>query len=129
MYSKETSSVVQNYTMREMPFLEIGKENSMKYIDAEKLLVKIKGLQCEQGFEDGETERGYQLAIKNILDIIDSLQQEQTEVDLEKEFNNFLDNIEGVPQMWHSDEQIVWAKSIAKHFFEFGIRTRKEEVK
>ena len=101
----------------------------MKYIDAEKLLVKIKGLQCEQGFEDGETERGYQLAIKNILDIIDSLQQEQTEVDLEKEFNNFLDNIEGVPQMWHSDEQIVWAKSIAKHFFEFGIRTRKEEVK
>lgn len=120
---------MQNYTMREMPFLEIGKENSMKYIDAEKLLVKIKGLQCEQGFEDGETERGYQLAIKNILDIIDSLQQEQTEVDLEKEFNNFLDNIEGVPQMWHSDEQIVWAKSIAKHFFEFGIRTRKEEVK
>lgn len=48
----------------------------MKYIDADKLLVKIKSLQCEQGFEDGEAERGYQLAIKDILDIIDTLQQE-----------------------------------------------------
>ena len=48
-----------------------------KYIDAEKLKAEIKGLQCEQGFEDGMEERGYQFAIMDILDIIDSLQQEQ----------------------------------------------------
>lgn len=54
---------------------------------------------------------------------------EVKEVDLENEFNNFLDNIEGIPRMWHSNKQIEWAKSIAKHFFELGIRTRKEEVK
>lgn len=50
---------------------------AMKYIDVEKLKDEIKGLQCEQGFEDGETERGYQVAIKDILRVIDSLQQEQ----------------------------------------------------
>lgn len=47
-----------------------------KFIDAEKLKTEIKGLQCEQGFEDGMEERGYQFAIKDILPIIDSLQQE-----------------------------------------------------
>lgn len=56
----------------------------MKYIDAEKLLVKIKGLQCEQGFDTGEAERAYQIAIKDILDFITSLKQEQPEVDVEK---------------------------------------------
>ena len=49
----------------------------MKYIDAERLKAEIKRLQCEQGFEDGMEERGYQFAIKDILDIIDSLQQEE----------------------------------------------------
>ena len=49
----------------------------MKYIDTEKLIDEIKGLQCEQGFEDGMEERGYQIAIKDIFNIIDSLQQEQ----------------------------------------------------
>ena len=50
----------------------------MKYIDAEKLIAEIKRLQCEQGFEDGIEERGYQFAIKDILDIINSLQHEST---------------------------------------------------
>ena len=49
------------------------------------------------------------------------------EVDLEKEFESFLDNIEGVPRMWHSDEQIEWAKDIAKHFFELGLMAQKGE--
>lgn len=53
--------------------------------------------------------------------------QEQPEVDLEKEFNNFLDNVEGIPRMWHSDEQIELAKDIAKHFYELGRNARKEE--
>lgn len=54
---------------------------------------------------------------------------EQPEVDLEKEFNNFLDNIEGVPRMWHSDEQIEWGKDIAKHFLELGISISNEAQK
>ena len=36
--------------------------------------------------------------------------------DLEKEFNRFLDEIEGTPRMYHSEEQIEWGKDIARHF-------------
>lgn len=54
---------------------------------------------------------------------------EQPEVDLEKEFNNFLDSVEGVPRMWHSDEQIEWGKDIAKHFLELGISISNKEQK
>ena len=36
--------------------------------------------------------------------------------DLEVEFNRFLDEVEGVPRMWHSDEQTEWALNIARHF-------------
>lgn len=52
---------------------------------------------------------------------------EVKEVDLEKEFNNFLDNVEGMPRMFHSIEQIEWGKDIAKHFFELGLKAKKEE--
>lgn len=47
----------------------------------------------------------------------DSLQHEQPELDLDKEFNDFLDNVEGMPRMWHSDEQLEWGKDIARHFY------------
>lgn len=53
--------------------------------------------------------------------------EEQPEVDLEKEFDGFLNKKEGVPRMWHSDEQIEWAKDIARHFYELGLNARKEE--
>ena len=49
-----------------------------KYINAEKLKAEIKNLQCEQGFDTGEAESAYQFAIKDILSIIASLQQEWT---------------------------------------------------
>ena len=52
----------------------------MKYIDVDKLKANIKGLQCEQGFDTGEAERAYQFAIKDILAFIDTLRQEQPEV-------------------------------------------------
>ena len=35
---------------------------------------------------------------------------------MEEEFNRFLDEVEGVPRMWHSDEQMEWGKDIARHF-------------
>lgn len=54
---------------------------------------------------------------------------EQPEVDLEKEFNIFLDSVEGAPRMWHSDEQMEWGKDIAKHFLELGISISNEAQK
>lgn len=59
---------------------------------------------------------------KQLVEHLDTL--EVKEVDLESEFNSFLDNKEGHPRMWHSDEQIEWAKNIAKHFFELGLKAQ-----
>jgi len=55
------------------------------------------------------------------------LKQEQPEVDLEKEFEDYLNNMEGQPRIWHSDEQIEWAKDIARHFWNKGYNARKED--
>ena len=52
---------------------------------------------------------------------------EVKEADLEKELNDFLDNIVGVPDIfWHYDKQIEWAEDIAKHFFELGLKAKQE---
>lgn len=81
-------------------------------------------VQCHVLADDASARMG---ALNCIKDFINTL--EVREVDLEKEINNFLESVEGEPRMWHSDEQIVWAKSIAKHFLELGIRIRTEEIK
>lgn len=89
-----------------------------KYIDASLLRYEIKrrGLSKRHVNTDGYEEE--------LLEIIDSLQQEQQEVELEKEFNDFLDNEEGTPRMWRSDEQIKWARHIASHFYELGLKSK-----
>lgn len=67
--------------------------------------------------------------IDSLLKQVRKKLQEQPEVELEKEIDDFLDNIEGVPRMWHSDEQIEWAKDIARHFWNKGYNARKEDDK
>ena len=71
-------------------------------------------------YRDGNNSALY--ALKEIIDTL-----ETKEVDLDKEFEWFLDEVEGVPRMWHPDEQIEWAKDIAKHFYELGLKTQKGE--
>ena len=61
-----------------------------------------------------------------ITSFIDTL--EVKEADFEKEIEDYLDNVGGQPRMWHSDEQIEWAKDIARHFYGLGLKVRKEEV-
>ena len=97
-----------------------------KYIPLDALVAEIDrreigyNVDCKHSVEYDTTRK--------ILNIIDTL--EVKEVDLEKEFEWFLDEAEGVPRMWHSDEQIEWAKDIAKHFFELGLKVAQkgEEV-
>lgn len=85
---------------------------------------RIKGLQdCHADTVEGYA--GEISGLKRLLSLLDTL--EVKDVDLEKEFESFLDNIEGVPRMWHSDEQIEWGKDIAKHFFELGLKAQKVE--
>lgn len=64
---------------------------------------------------------------KDLKDFINNL--EVREVDLDKEFNSLLDNLEGMPRMRHSDEQIEWGKDIAEHFLELGISISNEAQK
>lgn len=95
----------------------------MKFIDKDALIAEIKKrlwlLVPKVTFHQQRAE------LEKLLSFIDTL--EVKEVDLEKEFESFLDNIEGVPRMWHSDEQIEWAKDIARHFFELGLKAQKGE--
>lgn len=98
----------------------------MKLIDKDALVAEIRRRQ-KIHFNDyhingnnSPADYGACNALTQILDFIDTI--EVKEVDLDKEFESFLDNIEGVPRMWHSDEQIEWAKDIAQHFFELGLK-------
>ena len=91
-----------------------------KYIDAEKLIFELKRLQCEQGFEDGETERGYKVAIKDILRVITSFQQEQQEVDLDSALTGFMSKY-----AFENGGEYPSAIDIAHHFYELGLNTRK----
>ena len=44
---------------------------------------------------------------------------------LEKEFDSFLNDIEGVPPMWHSEEQIEWGKRYSPPFLRTWTCTAK----
>ena len=95
-----------------------------QYIDKDALIAEIeKKLDKHnklQSFNYGAVKD-----LESLLNFLDTL--EVKEMDLDKEFEQFLDEVEGVPRMWHSDEQIEWAKDIAKHFYELGLKTLKGE--
>ena len=97
----------------------------MKYIDAEKLKAEIERLHKAHSGKYGCDEVG--LNLEYLEDFIDSLQQEQSEVDLEKE-------IDSCWQDWispsnQSSEEGVLPKSefsmYARHFYELGLNARK----
>jgi hypothetical protein len=70
--------------------------------------------------DNAEQNIGYSCALGDIINFLDSIPKEEpASEDLEEEFNRFLDEEEGVPRMWHSDEQMEWAKDIAHHFAEW----------
>lgn len=102
----------------------------MKLIDKDALVAEIErriktNKECMLGLRNLDYYQGKVDALNDTISFIDTL--EVKEVDLEKEFKNFLDNVEGMPQMWHSDEQIEWTKDIAKYFFELGLKAQKGE--
>ena len=106
----------------------------MKYIDAGLLRKEIERQKhmlktsIQSGGDYGQSCTI--VAYDNVLSIIDSLQQEQPEVDLEKEIE------EHVIYMPHGEfasdnerqEDVEWAKKEFRHFYELGrLNTRKEE--
>ena len=101
------------------------------YIDAESLRAtiekKINSIEScpyiEAEFGAGVKRAGKILAYNEILALIDSLQQEQPEVDLEKEYTEF---VVSDPVYSKLVNDIV-GKSIARHFYELGLKAKKED--
>ena len=89
-----------------------------KYIDAEKLKERIGQLDMESCIS--EEWAGFYYAIDGVLEIIDSLQQEQPEVDLEKETKRWWKehlHLNPENQLWMDAHQSV---VFARHFYELG---------
>lgn len=100
----------------------------MKYIDAEKLIAEIdKRLSI---FEHGIAYSCWESCKK----IVESLQQEQPEVDLEKEIENYAKSYnENEINFWdweHTDDAYSdMIRGLARHFYELGLNARKGETK
>jgi len=107
----------------------------MKYIDSDHLIDKILQLQKEYAQTEAKEDHqgmkavlgGQCYTLTKVVKIIESLQDEQPEVDLEKEIDNFL-NKTGIPYVWCNDEeQKEWCDIIARHFYELGLKTARKE--
>ena len=109
----------------------------MKYIDAERLRAEVNEIQ--------ESGCASPISVCNdILSFIDYLQQEQPEVDLEKEIEDYAYSLPhsstgssayvsdkrlpiarqfGIKHDWSFD----YVEDIARHFYELGLKARKED--
>ncbi len=104
----------------------------MKYIDADKLIAKIQPLyeySKDKARYAGQTGISSDCAkwdkavsiYESVLRIITSLQQEQTEVDLEKEIDRiFFKGDCGSQRLTHKE-----IAQIAHHFYELALNVRK----
>lgn len=102
----------------------------MKYIDVDLLLKEIeKKSHEEQGFSSEDSEYGYRSCARDLLAFINSLQQEQPEVDLEKEIERFLNSEESTSHTNAGGYDVAFKDSvkIARHFYELGFNARKEK--
>lgn len=80
------------------------------YIDADRLKEQIQGL-INLGYDK------LQGNLYHVLNLIDSLQQEQPEVDLEKEVEKYLLNNADFVTKSTSNEMV---NALARHFYELG---------
>ena len=109
----------------------------MKYIDTEKLIAEIerridswstreKHAPVGQG-KDTCISRVTELS--DLLSFVNSLQQDLPEVDLEKEtekyFNGWTETDEGIACHYQYVD-LNTCHSIARHFYELGLKARKE---
>lgn len=110
----------------------------MKYIDTEKLKElfdkKYKEFR-EKGYREDATYYYFADGLDVAKQLVESLQHEQPKVDLEEEFADFLEK----ENAYIDDDSVIsyYNRSsfnhtydiypIAKHFYELGLKARKEE--
>lgn len=94
-----------------------------KYIDAEKLkrFVESIGLTPQKSADYNDGRDDVKMVV---LDFIDSLQQEQQEVDLKEEIASFFSK-NPIPYEHIADWPLL--KNTALHFFNLGLNARKED--
>ena len=104
----------------------------MKYIDADLLKSKLKDVatECKTGnyyLDNSEQAVGYENALIDFEEIIDSLQQEQPEMDLEEEVKRYYsDNFAYIS----SDQPTLSIlTNIARHFAEWGAEHLRDSTK
>ena len=107
----------------------------MKYIDADRLWAEIERriYEISHPLKDGYEVQsiGKIEGLSELLEVIDSLQQEQPEVDLEKEIEEYFEG-------WSDDSEYGQAimrnctcagvdecKDIARYFYNLGLNARK----
>ena len=108
----------------------------MKYIDAEKLIAEIerrinswsiRGKHSPVG-QGRDTCESRVTELSDLLSFIDSLQQEQPEVDLEKEIDNVIADysfVKTIDSGGFKTTVLDYAK-IARHFYELGLKAKEE---
>ena len=97
----------------------------MKLIDKDAVVTEIeRRIYIYKNVRGADRRIDALVSLKNYLNIF-----EVKEVDLEKEFEWFLNEIEFVHHMRLSGEQIEWVKNIAKHFFELGLSVSNKAQK
>ncbi len=100
----------------------------MKYINAEKLITEIEKLQQEiiNKWKDdprSSIDDGFLTACSQFLDVITSLQQEQPTINLGREIDRYCETIHA----WQVQEApFTSLENCARHFYELGLNTRKE---
>ena len=101
----------------------------MRYIDADKLKKFLTERYKVCPINDDE-RHGRHCVIIEIEGFIDSLQQEQPEVDLDfQSFAKEMDSIFALPKdMTENTEEnpLNWEHAIACHFYELGLKARKK---
>lgn len=100
-----------------------------KYIDADKLIAEIESRMEDCKYPDGTFPTTTNIVryeeLSCLRNHIDSLQQEQLEVDLEKEYNTWWNSISDKINVEHVMEWYM--HETARHFYELGLSARKEE--
>lgn len=98
----------------------------MKYIDAEKLIAEIERWRdkAKEKYNESTYSMGRCDALAEFRNHIVSLQQEQPEVDLEKEIENYW-----LATDWCNILQLKKFKVIARYFYGLGLNAKRRNDK
>lgn len=92
----------------------------MKLID--KVVTEIERLQCFFVNKRDDFEKGYHHGLDMVLSFLDTF--DTKEVDLKKEFYDFLDTLTGKDNGHLSEDELF---RIAEYFYELALTQNKEE--